>query len=85
MPCRNPRPSPDAGLPGWREWRELLAGAAQHGQRLDRALADDRPLGAFVGYVLDGTGERPAGPWVKAVSDFERLERFLESRLRRET
>ena len=25
------------------EWRELLAGAAQHGQRLDRALADGLP------------------------------------------
>lgn len=65
---------------------ELLRDAADYAEddTVDRALADDRPLGAFVGYVLDGTGERPAGPWVKAVSDFERLERFLESRLRRE-
>lgn len=65
---------------------ELLRDAADYAEddTVDRALAVDRPLGAFVGYVLDGAGTRPAGPWAEAVSDFDRLERFLESRLRRE-
>ena len=65
---------------------ELLRDAADYAEddTVDRALAADRPLGAFVGYVLDGAGTRPAGPWAEAVSDFVRLERFLESRLRRE-
>ena len=35
-------------------------------------------------YVLDASGERPKGPYAKAVSEWEQLERFVESRLRRE-
>ena len=65
---------------------ELLRDAADYAEddTVDRALAGDRPLGALVGYVLDGTGARPAGPYADASADFEKLERFLESRLRRE-
>ena len=51
---------------------------------VERALAGDRPLGKFVGYVLDEEGSRPAAPYADVVTEFERLERFLESRLRRE-
>lgn len=35
-------------------------------------------------YVLDASGERPKGPYAKAVAEWERLGRFIESRLRRE-
>jgi len=52
---------------------------------VDRALAADRPLGRFVDYVLDDSGARPTGPYADVVTEFEKLERFLDSRLRRET
>ncbi len=51
---------------------------------VDKALAADRPLGKFVAYVLDESATKPAGPYAAAVSEFEELERFVESRLRRE-
>lgn len=51
---------------------------------IDKALAPDRPLGKFVGYVLDDEADRPAGPYAPVVSAFEELERFVETRLRRE-
>jgi hypothetical protein len=51
---------------------------------IDKALAPDRPLGKFVGYVLDDEAGRPAGPYATVVSAFEELERFVETRLRRE-
>jgi len=49
-----------------------------------RVLAADRPLGRFVDYVLDDAGSRPPAPYADVVTEFEKLERFLESRLRRE-
>jgi hypothetical protein len=52
---------------------------------VDRALAADRPLGGFVDYVLEESGTRPAAPYADVVNEFEKLERFLDSRLRRET
>ena len=51
---------------------------------IDKALAPDRPLGKFVGYVLDDEADRPAGPYATVVSAFEELELFVETRLRRE-
>ena len=52
---------------------------------------DQREYGAQVlhelrayGYVLDDEADRPAGPYAPVVSAFEELERFVESRLRRE-
>jgi hypothetical protein len=52
---------------------------------VDRLLGDDRPLGKLVDYVLDPEeNSRPAGPYAAAVKEWEEIERFVESRLRRE-
>ncbi len=52
---------------------------------VDKTLAADAPLGRFVAYVEDpAAAEKPAAPYTKAVEGFERLERFLDTRLRRE-
>jgi hypothetical protein len=52
---------------------------------VDRLLAEDRPLGKLVDYVLDPEeNSRPAGPYAAAVKEWEEIERFVESRLRRE-
>jgi len=52
---------------------------------VDRLLAEDHPLGKLVDYVLDPEeNERPAGPYAAAVKEWEEIERFVESRLRRE-
>jgi len=48
-------------------------------------LAGDTAIGRLVGSVLEpGSAPRPAGPHAKAVAEWEELERFVESRLRRE-
>lgn len=52
---------------------------------VDRLLAGDRPLGKLVNYVLEPeSNSAPAGPYATAAKDWEELERFVESRLRRE-
>jgi hypothetical protein len=51
---------------------------------VDKALAPDAPLGRFIDYVLGDSTTKPSGPYAQAVSEFEALERFVESRLRRE-
>ena len=52
---------------------------------VDTLLAADTKLGQLVGYVLDPeSAERPNGPYNQAVAEWEQLERFVESRLRRE-
>jgi hypothetical protein len=52
---------------------------------VDRLLGDDRALGKLVNYVLEPDEHpRPAGPYATAVKEWEELERFVESRLRRE-
>lgn len=51
---------------------------------VDKALAPDAPLGRYVAYVLDGAGVKPAAPYAEAATQFEKLERFVESRLRSE-
>ena len=68
------------GIPQRQVARQLGIGRST----VERALASDRPLGKFVGYVLDDEADRPAGPYATVVSAFEELERFVETRLRRE-
>ena len=52
---------------------------------VDRLLGDDRSLGKLVNYVLEPDEHpRPNGPYAAAVKEWEELERFVESRLRRE-
>ena len=52
---------------------------------VERLLAGDTALGRLVNYTLnpESTG-RPGGPYSQAVAEWEELERFVESRLRRE-
>src|ERR1700742_821529 len=52
---------------------------------VDKALETDEPLGKLVAYVLDPDSvSEPKPPYAKAVQSYEELERFVESRLRRE-
>lgn len=52
---------------------------------VDRLLSDDSALGRLVDHTISPEStERPNGPYAKAVADWEELERFVESRLRRE-
>jgi hypothetical protein len=66
---------------------ELLRDVGDYAEdnTVDKALATDRPLGKLVAYVLepDSVG-KPAAPYAEAVREWEQLERFVESRLRRE-
>jgi len=51
----------------------------------DKALETGRPLGKLVAYVLDSDSvSKPSAPYSAAVREWEQLERFVESRLRRE-
>ena len=52
---------------------------------VDKALDTGRPLGKLVGYVLepDAVG-KPTPPYAAAVREWEKLEQFVEGRLRRE-
>jgi hypothetical protein len=52
---------------------------------VDKALETGRPLGKLVAYVLDpDSASKPSAPYSAAVREWEQLERFAESRLRRE-
>jgi hypothetical protein len=52
---------------------------------VDEALENDQPLGRLASYVLDPDSVvEPKPPYAKAVQAYEDLERFVESRLRRE-
>jgi hypothetical protein len=52
---------------------------------VEDALAEDQPLGRFVGHVLTPDKvDEPTAPYVKAVAQWEKLETFVESRLREE-
>lgn len=49
------------------------------------ALQPDRPLGRMVSYVLDRESvNEPQRPYAPAVKEWEQLEQFVQSRLRRE-
>jgi hypothetical protein len=66
---------------------ELLRDVGDYSEddTVNEALEPDRPLGKLVAYLLepDSVG-RPAAPYASAVKEWEELERFVESRLRRE-
>ena len=66
---------------------ELLRDVGDYAEdnTVDEALATDRPLGKLAAYVLDSDSvSQPAPPYAAAVRAWEDLERFVESRLRRE-
>jgi len=66
---------------------ELVRDVGEYSEEdlVERLLAEDKPLGKLVDYVLDPEEHsRPAGPYAAAVKDWEDIERFVESRLRRE-
>ena len=66
---------------------ELLRDIGDYSEEstVDKALETDRPLGKLVASVLepDSVG-KPSAPYAAAVREWEQLERFVESRLRRE-
>jgi hypothetical protein len=52
---------------------------------VEEALNQDQPLGRFVGHVLSPDKVRkPPAPYAKAVAQWEKVENFVESRLREE-
>lgn len=54
-------------------------------ETVDRLLAEDTSLGRLVNYALSPeTAPRPSGANAEAVAEWEELEGFVESRLRRE-
>jgi hypothetical protein len=66
---------------------ELLRDVGDYAEdsTVDKALETDRPLGKLAAYVLDSdSAAKPQPPYAKAVRAWEELERFVESRLRRE-
>ncbi len=66
---------------------ELLQDVGDYSEddTVGKTLTADSELGKFVTYVAEpDSADRPAAPYAKAVEQFEKLERFLESRLRRE-
>ena len=66
---------------------ELLRDVGDYAEdnTVDEALATDRPLGKLAAYVLDSDSvSKPTPPYAAAVRAWEDLERFVESRLRRE-
>ncbi|ASL17098.1 protein export chaperone SatS [Mycobacterium intracellulare] len=52
---------------------------------VDKALETNRPLGKLVAAVLEpGSVTKPSPPYAAAVREWEKLEQFVEGRLRRE-
>jgi hypothetical protein len=52
---------------------------------VEKALETGRPLGKLVAYVLKpGSVGKPAPPYAAAVREWEKLEQFVDGRLRRE-
>jgi hypothetical protein len=66
---------------------ELLRDIGDYSEEstVDKALDTGRPLGKLVGHVLepDSVG-KPAPPYAAAVREWEKLEQFVDGRLRRE-
>ncbi|OYV24257.1 MAG: primosomal protein, partial [Mycobacterium sp. 20-66-4] len=66
---------------------ELLRDIGDYSEEptIDKALEPGRPLGKLVSYVLepDSVG-KPTAPYSAAVREWEKLEQFVDSRLRRE-
>jgi len=66
---------------------ELLRDIGEYSEEstVDKALETGRPLGRLVAYVLDPDSvSKPAAPYSAAVREWEKLEQFVDSRLRRE-
>ncbi|OBK28598.1 primosomal protein [Mycobacterium asiaticum] len=66
---------------------ELLRdiGAYSEESTVDKALDPGKPLGKLIGHVLEPEStSKPNGPYASAVRAWEKLEAFVESRLRRE-
>jgi hypothetical protein len=66
---------------------ELLRDVGDYAEdnTVDKALETERPLGKLAAYVLDSdSAAKPQPPYADAVREWEELERFVESRLRRE-
>ncbi|WAC90576.1 primosomal protein [Mycobacterium sp. Aquia_213] len=66
---------------------ELLRDIGDYSEEstVDKALETSKPLGKLVAYVLEpGSVSKPATPYSAAVREWEDLEKFVESRLRRE-
>ncbi|OSC43297.1 primosomal protein [Mycobacterium decipiens] len=66
---------------------ELLRDIGDYSEEstVDKALDAARPLGKLVAYVLDPDSVgKPGAPYAAVVREWEKLERFIESRLRRE-
>jgi hypothetical protein len=66
---------------------ELLRDVGDYAEddTVDKALATERPLGKLVAHILEpGSVSKPTPPYAEAVREWEALERFVESRLRRE-
>jgi hypothetical protein len=66
---------------------ELLRDVGDYAEdnTVEKALAAERPLGRLAAYVLDSDSvSKPSPPYAAAVQAWEELERFVESRLRRE-
>ena len=66
---------------------ELLRDVSDYSEddSVDDALEPDRPLGKLIAYVLEpDSARKPTPPYADAVKQWEELEAFVESRLRRE-
>jgi hypothetical protein len=66
---------------------ELLRDIGDYSEEstVDKTLEPGRPLGKLVAYVLEpGSVGKPASPYSAAVREWEELEKFVDSRLRRE-
>ena len=66
---------------------ELLRDIGDYSEEstVDKALETSRPLGRLVAYVLEpDSAAKPFGPYASAVREWEKLEQFVDSRLRRE-
>jgi hypothetical protein len=66
---------------------ELIRDVADYSEdsTVEDALDHDQPLGRFIGHVLTPDKvSAPAAPYAKAVEQWEKVESFVESRLREE-
>jgi flagellar motor protein MotB len=66
---------------------ELLRDIGNYSEEstVEKALDPGRPLGKLVAYVLEpGSVAKPAPPYAAAVREWEKLEQFVDGRLRRE-
>ncbi|OBI88088.1 protein export chaperone SatS [Mycobacterium asiaticum] len=66
---------------------ELLRDIGDYSEEstVDKALDPGKPLGKLIAYVLEPDSvDKPAGPYASAVRAWEKLEAFVDGRLRRE-